>query len=74
MFNSLESCEKVLTVNMRVRFSWDASAEEFAKILLDIGDGKMIEKNGEIEITKNIGNAGRTLEELMSIVYGDIYK
>ena len=34
----------------------------------------MIEKNGEIEITKNIGNAGRTLEELMSIVYGDIYK
>ena len=61
-----------LTVNMRVLLSGDTSVEEFAKILLDIGDGKMIERDCEIEITKNIGNACRILEELMSIVYGDI--
>jgi len=74
MFFDLETCEKMaLTKNMRVLLDGDESAGEFAKTLLDLGEGKLIEIDGEIEL-KDIGNVHKTWKEFIPIVYEDVTK
>ena len=46
-----------LTVNMRVHLHGDANAREFTDLLLQLGDGRVQETNGHIEITNKLGQA-----------------
>jgi len=57
---------------MRANLFSDESAAQFSKILLDIGDGKLKETDGEIEITRNIGTTWNTSGELIAAIYGDV--
>jgi len=57
---------------MRAHLYGDESAAQFSKVLLDIGEGKLKETDGEIEITRNIGNTWNTSEELIAAVYDDV--
>lgn len=40
-----------LTINMRVHLQPNSKAEEFSKILIDIGDGKIPEEDGRIKVS-----------------------
>lgn len=59
---------------MRVHLNGDASAGEFAKLLLEIGNGKVPETNGEIEVTDEMGQIVHSLENLLASVYPNVSK
>ena len=55
---------------MRVALRGEPSAGEFAKKLLDIGDGLIPEENGEIKL--NCGSHCASVEEIEENVFPDI--
>jgi len=69
----VDTCESTTTYKKYESFLFgDESAAQFSKIILDIGEGKLNETDGEIKITRNIGNTWNTSEELISAVYNDV--
>ena len=61
-----------LTKNMRVHLLGDKNAGEFSKLLLQIGDGKLPETDGQVNIPDQLCTVVSTLEELTTSVYPGI--
>lgn len=62
-----------LTINMRVQSSNDATASQFAKKLLNIGNGVYpVDKDGNIKIDQSIGTIANTKEQLIDFIFPDI--
>lgn len=62
-----------LRVNMRVHLQHDMMAEEFSKLLLDIGDGKLLEEEGRINIPSNLCDVVGDLISLTDKIYPNIH-
>lgn len=54
---------------MRVHLKGDLKAEEFSKLLLDIGDGKLPEEDGRINIPDNLCDVVEDLQSLINRIY-----
>ncbi|XP_014298458.2 uncharacterized protein LOC106693783 [Microplitis demolitor] len=63
-----------LKINMRVHIQHDLRAEEFSKVLIDIGNGQISEVDGRISIPDNLGDIGDDLTTLTDKIYPDINK
>lgn len=61
-----------LTQNMRVRLGGNLNAQEFAKVLLEIGEGRLPETNGMVQLPHNLCQFVSSIEELIHSVYGDL--
>lgn len=63
-----------LTINMRTKLQNNANAENFAKQLLDIGEGRLNSKINihEITIPENFCNVVLTMKELIATIYPNI--
>ncbi|XP_008482471.2 uncharacterized protein LOC103519163 [Diaphorina citri] len=62
-----------LRVNMRVHLNGDLEAEEFSKLLLQIGDGKLNEENdGKVHISENLCTVVKDLHQLNEKIYPDL--
>ncbi|KAL1448236.1 hypothetical protein WDU94_012242 [Cyamophila willieti] len=57
---------------MRVHLRGDTESGEFAKMLLDIGEGNIPEENGEILLNSSMGTVLNSLEELELRVFPDV--
>lgn len=63
-----------LKVNMRVYLEHNLKAEEFSNLLLNIGDGNILEEEGKINIPSNLGDVVRDLTSLTDRIYPNIVK
>ncbi|XP_053598600.1 uncharacterized protein LOC128668828 [Microplitis demolitor] len=63
-----------LKINMRVHIQHDLRAEEFSKLLIDIGNGQISEVDGRISIPDNLGDIVDDLTTLTDKIYPDINK
>ncbi|XP_053595510.1 uncharacterized protein LOC128667831 [Microplitis demolitor] len=63
-----------LKINMRVHLQHDLRAEEFSKLLIDIGNGQISEVDGRISIPDNLGDIVDDLTTLTDKIYPDINK
>ena len=59
---------------MRVQLQLDLRTEEFSNLLLDIGDGKLLEEKGRINIPGNLCNVVGDLMSLSDRMYPNIYQ
>ncbi|GFT67751.1 ATP-dependent DNA helicase [Trichonephila clavipes] len=62
-----------LKINMRVHLQHDLRAEIFSKLLIDIGDGKIKEMEGRINIPESLGNIVGDLITLTERIYPNIH-
>uniref|UniRef100_A0A8D8QT90 ATP-dependent DNA helicase n=1 Tax=Cacopsylla melanoneura TaxID=428564 RepID=A0A8D8QT90_9HEMI len=58
-----------LTVNMRVYLNQDSKAEEFSKLLLQIGDGNLPQCNNKISIPSNLCELVQDFEIFIDKIY-----
>ncbi|XP_074115105.1 uncharacterized protein LOC141537825 [Cotesia typhae] len=63
-----------LSINMRVHLQLNSRAEEFSKILIDIGNGEIPEEQGKINISSIHCNTVIDLISLTNKIYPDIDK
>ncbi|XP_044587129.1 uncharacterized protein LOC123266761 [Cotesia glomerata] len=63
-----------LKINMRVHMQHDLKAEEFSKLLIDIGNGQISEVDGQISIPDDLGDIVDDLNTLTDKIYADINK
>ncbi|GFV78837.1 ATP-dependent DNA helicase [Trichonephila clavipes] len=63
-----------LKINMRVHLQHDLRAEIFSKLLIDIGDGKIKEMEGRINIPERLGNIVGDLITLTERIYPNIHQ
>ncbi|GFX49356.1 ATP-dependent DNA helicase [Trichonephila clavipes] len=63
-----------LRINMRVHLHHDLRAEMFSKLFIDIGDGKIKEMKGRINIPENLGNIVGELIILTERIYPNIHQ
>ncbi|GFR27954.1 ATP-dependent DNA helicase [Trichonephila clavata] len=63
-----------LRINMRVHLQHDLRAEMFSKLLIDIGDGKIKEVEGRINIPESLGNIVGDLVTLIERIYPNIIR
>lgn len=61
-----------LRVNMRVHLKGDFKAEEFSSLLLQIGDGKLKEEDGKVNIPNNLCEVVKYLKTLTDKIYPDL--
>lgn len=61
-----------LSINMRVQLKKDNKAKEFSDVLLQIGDGKIREFEGKINIPKELCNVVDSAESLIKKIYPEI--
>ena len=61
-----------LRVNMRVHLKGDFKAEEFSSLLLQIGDGKLKEEDGKVNIPNNLCEVVKDLKTLTDKIYPDL--
>ncbi|GBN43664.1 hypothetical protein AVEN_262641-1 [Araneus ventricosus] len=54
---------------MRVHLKSDIKAEEFSKLLLNIGDGKLLEEGGKVHIPRNLCDLVHDLNSLTEVIY-----
>ena len=57
------------TVNMRIKLSGNKDDEDYAKWLLEVGEGKNVDENGMIEIPKIMELESERLGDLVEFVY-----
>ena len=62
-----------LRVNMHVHFQRDLKAEEFPNLLLDIGDGTILEEEGRINIPANLCDVVGDLISFSDRIYPNIH-
>ncbi|GFW67307.1 ATP-dependent DNA helicase [Trichonephila clavipes] len=63
-----------LKINMRVHLQHDLRAEMFSKLLIGIGDGKIKEMEGRINIPESLGNIVGDLITLTERIYPNIHQ
>ncbi|GFR22424.1 ATP-dependent DNA helicase [Trichonephila clavata] len=63
-----------LKINMRIHLQHDLRAEMFSKLLIDIGDGKIKEVEGRINIPESLGNIVGDLITLTERIYLNIHQ
>uniref|UniRef100_A0A8D8YMS1 ATP-dependent DNA helicase n=2 Tax=Cacopsylla melanoneura TaxID=428564 RepID=A0A8D8YMS1_9HEMI len=61
-----------LTKNMRVLLQRNVGSDDFSKLLLDLGDGKVPSIHHEIEIPNGLGKMVGHINELISSVYPNL--
>ena len=57
---------------MRVHLKGDVFADQFSKLLLQIGNGEYPETDGKIQIQPNLASVVSTVDELIERIYPDI--